>query len=239
MESLYQINRRASHLLIKVVIPLLVLNSSIFADEEKPPTTRVQIINATSVPAISLAINGALDYPSFKQGLYTADAPIPTLQATYTAKDIATGVEATSEHIKYDPNLIQSLVILGDFSTQVPPGELAQPDATPSPKDKKYPPNLLFRKYLHKQVEGEVVSLRVINGMPSKRLQFTGPAGAVQVLPGGETILNQQPPIFQYSANVDGKPFDILMKQEVGIRNAMIIFYLKNGEPDFMRAFEN
>ena len=31
----------------------------------------------------------------------------------------------------------------------------------------------------------------------------------------------------------------MLMRQEGLVRNAMIIFFLKNGRPGFMRAFEN
>ena len=47
-----------------------------------------------------------------------------------------------------------------------------------------------------------------------------------------------QPATAQYTAHVDGQNIPLLMRQEGLIRNAIIVFFLKD-EPSFMRAFEN
>ena len=64
-------------------------------------------------------------------------------------------------------------------------------------------------------------------------------AGRLSVKPGEFAVLAGQPATARYLAKVDGENISLLMRQEGLIRNAMIIFFLKNGRPAFMRAFEN
>ena len=64
-----------------------------------PATTSVQIVNATSVPAIALRINDRIAYDNFPQGLKTADSPASLLKAVYEAEDRQTGSRATSAKI--------------------------------------------------------------------------------------------------------------------------------------------
>ena len=89
-------------------------------------TASVQIVNATSVPVLSLRINGTLAYDTFPQGKKSGDAPLPLLEAVYEAEDKQSGSKAKSDKITYEPGAYQSLVILGDFSTTSPPTILRQ-----------------------------------------------------------------------------------------------------------------
>lgn len=214
--------------------------SLVGADPSAPPTTQVQIINATSVPSISLSVNGKNSYPDFPQGLYTADAPIATLNARYRALDPKSGASVESAEFKYDANARQSLVILGDFSLSAAPGTLAQPGPKAPPPDKPFPPSVIFRLYSHSSEPGDSpVRLRVLNGMPGKTLKFSSREETREILPGFDYEFKKQPPLYEYTAEVDGKPIPVFMRQEDVVRNAMVIFYLQNGEPAFMRAFEN
>src|SRR5215470_2609287 len=82
-----------------------------FVSAEPPPeTTSVQVLNATSVPAISLKINDNLAYETFPQGKKSADAPVRVLEAVYEAEDKRTGFRAKSKTITYEPGAFQSLV---------------------------------------------------------------------------------------------------------------------------------
>ena len=226
-------------------LALLGLTASVLAGldsrsraETPPPSTSVQIINATSVPAIALKINERVAYEDFPQGLETADAPTGLLKATYEAEDKATGSRATSPAIAYEPNTNQSLVILGDFSTDSPPGTLRHPGRALTGEDKRYPPNVLFKVFAHTAAEAPV-RLRIINGMPGKNLTFVAGRRELVVSPGESAALTSQPAIAQYVATIDGEKTSLLMRQEGLVRNAMIIFFLKSGKPAFMRAFEN
>jgi hypothetical protein len=214
------------------------LDSRSHAETAPPPSTSVQIINATSVTAITLRINESVAYDDFPQGLETADSPTGLLHATYEAEDKGTGSRATSPAITYEPNTNQSLVILGDFSTDSPPGMLRHPGRALTGEDKRYPPNVLFQVFAHTAAEAPV-RLRIINGMPGKNLTFVAGPQELVVSPGESAALTSQPAVAQYVAIIDGEKTSLLMRQEGLIRNAMIIFFLKGGKPAFMRAFEN
>jgi hypothetical protein len=198
----------------------------------------VQIVNATSVPIISLRVNDTLVYDDFPQGKRSGDAPLRLLEAVYEAEEKQSGARAKSDKITYGAGTSQSLVILGDFSTVSPSGVLRQPDSAPPNSGSKYPPNVLFQVYPHTPSQAPV-RLRVINGMPGKRLVFLSGSNELVVSPGDFAVLERQPAVAQYTARVDGETIPLLMRQEGLIRNAMIVFFLKDGKPSFMRAFEN
>lgn len=203
-----------------------------------PATTRVQILNATCVPIIALKINDRVAYDAFPQGKKTADGPVPLLEAIYEAEDKQTGAQAKSEKITYEPNAYQSLVILGDFSTDTAPGELKQPGQALRAEERQYSPNVLFQVYSHAATKAPV-RLRVINGMPGKSLIFVAGSNEIIVKPGECAVLESQLATTQYMAKVDGESIPLLMRQEGLIRNAIVVFFLKSGKPAFMRAFEN
>jgi len=83
------------------------------------------------------------------------------------------------------------------------------------------------------------VRLRIINGIPCKSLMFAHGKSKVVVPPGECAVLESQPATARYTAHVDGESIPLLMRQEGLIRNAIIVFFLKDDKPSFIRAFEN
>lgn len=207
---------------------------------QEGPGTRVRIVNGTSVAAIDLSLNGEKSYPDFRQGQSTSDAATRLFKVKYTAENKATSAVAESKEIEYAPNAGQTLVILGDFDINVPPGTLRQPGPPPPKPEKPYPPSVLFRVYQHEKEDlPESVRIRVINGMPGKVLNFSGPGQKVTILPGEEQSLKGQHAVAEYVGVVDETPVPILMRQEGDLRNAMIVFFLRpDGTPEFKRIFE-
>lgn len=229
---------RAAFVFLRLAaIAVLALDSQAVA-QILPATTSVQIVNATCVPAIALRINDRIAYENFPQGLKTADSPASLLKAVYEAEDRQTGSRATSAKITYEPGTNQSLVILGDFSTDTPPGVLRHPGRALTAEEKQYPPNVLFQVFSHAATEAPV-RLRIINGMPGKSLTFVAGRREIVVKPGEFAVLTGQPATARYLAKVDGENISLFMRQEGLIRNAMIVFFLKSGRPAFVRAFEN
>jgi hypothetical protein len=200
--------------------------------------TSVQIVNATSVPLLSLKINDTLAYDTFRQGTRSGDAAVPLLEAVYEAEDKRSGSKAKSDKITYQPGAYQSLVILGDFSATSPRTFLRQPASALGREHGKPSPNVLFQVYPHTPSKVPV-RLRIINGMPAKNLTFVNGKNEVVIRPGECAILESQPATAQYTAHVDGESISLLMRQEGLIRNAIIAFFLKDGKPTFIRAFEN
>jgi hypothetical protein len=202
-----------------------------------PEMTSVQIVNATSVPILTLKVNDTLAYDTFPQGKWSGDAPVRLLEAVYEAEDKRSGSKAKSDKITYEGGTYQSLVILGDFSTNSPTGSLRQPDGVLN-SDGKHPPNVLFQVYPHTPAKAPV-RLRIINGMPGERLTFANGKNEVVVRPGECAVLESQPPTAQYTAYVGGESIPLLLRQEGVLRNAIIVFFFKDGKPSFLRAFEN
>ena len=205
-----------------------------------PPTTSVQIINATSVPEISLAVNGSMSYPVFPQAILTSDAPIPLRDLRYVAVDKKSGARVESDVIKFQVDANQSLVIMGDFSTMSPPGNLPQPEQPAAKPTKTYPPNVVFKVYMHKKPGPDgMVRLRVINGMPGKKLTFAAGSDSREILPGESTEFTGQQVFSAYKTHVDDQQISVSTRQSGTLRNIMIVFYLKDDKPAFLRAFEN
>jgi hypothetical protein len=217
------------------VIAAIALNLRAYA-QPLPATASVQIVNATSVPVITLRVNDNLAYDAFPQGKRSADAPVRLLEAVYEAEDKRSGSRAKSGKIAYEAGTYQSLVILGDFST--PARILRQPGRVLSAEENESQPNVLFQVYSHAATRAPV-RLRIINGMPGKSLTFVAGTREIAIKPGDHAVVQSQPATAQYEAKVDGESIPLLMRQEGLIRNAMVIFYLKDGKPAFMRAFEN
>lgn len=225
-----------------VVTAILIFQATGFGENpiSLPPTTRVQIVNATSVANVELSINSSVRYPMFPQGLYTADAPTEVMSTTYNVKDVVSSKSLESTKVAFTPNVCHSVVIVGDFSTEVAPGEMLQPGAVSAAEPKRFPPSVLYFMFPHeKKVSDGLVRLRVINGMPGKALKFSDGKMIQDILPGKIGVMDAQPPLLQYTASVDNVEISVLMRQEDLIRNAMVIFYLTNGAPTFMRAFES
>jgi hypothetical protein len=229
---------RDGYVSLKLAAIVLVAFSSHARGQPLPDTASVQIINATSVPTIALKINERLVYENFPQGLKSAGSPTGVLKAIYEVEDRETGRSAKSTQITYQPGTHQSLIIFGDFSTDTPLGTLRHSGRAQMEEGKEYAPNILFQVFSHTATEAPI-RLRIINGMPGKNLTFVARRREIVVEPGDFAVLVDQPAIAQYLARVDGEEIPLLMRQEGEVRNAMIIFFLRNGHPAFMRAFEN
>ena len=64
---------RTAFALFRLAVLFVVALDSQALGQTRPVTTSVQIVNATSVPAIALKINDKIAYENFPQGLKTAD----------------------------------------------------------------------------------------------------------------------------------------------------------------------
>jgi hypothetical protein len=211
----------------------LCLAEHLLAQEATPPAY-LQIVNATSVPAISLNINGKETYPLLNQGDWIGSAPRQELNIRYKATDLASGAKGEPESIRFKALEHQTLVILGDFSTDVPAGTLRQPDVAKSSTGETYPPNVIFRVYSHNMgPQDKMLRFRFVNGMPGLALKLSGASTKTEtILPGNEVVLNGQPKPAIYVAEAKGRKMDITLVQKENI-NQTVVFYLKDGEPVF------
>ena len=196
----------------------------------------MQIVNATSVPVITLKLNDAILYDAFPQGTRSGDAPIRVVESVYEAEDNRTGLRATSDNIKFEPGAYQTLVIFGDFSAD-PPRPSGQRDKAAF-GDHPTAPRVFFQVFSHSG-SAQPVRLRIVNGLPDRDLTFVNGNEETMIKPGAHAVLTDQPAVAQYAAKVDGESIPFLMRQEGLTRNAMVIFFMKNGKPTLMRAFEN
>jgi hypothetical protein len=211
---------------------------------EGPPATSVQIVNATSVPAIALEVNGKLNYPDFPQGKFTADAPTEGLKYQYKVINKSDGTSVEPKVITFKNQENQTLLILGDFSREAPEGKMPQLYRQESGGEAgtEFPPNVLLRVYSHQDDSKKApVCLRIINGMPRKSLRFKSPVtkSDVQLFPGDEIQLEGQPLVQSYGFVVDGKPYIVHLRQDSNPRNANIVFFLKDNQPVFLCFYQS
>ncbi len=214
------------------------------ATPEAPPSTRVQIVNATSVPSISMEVNGRMHYPDFPQGQYTADGSTEGLNYKYKLTNKTDGTSDSPKAITYKNQENQTLLILGDFSREAPEGKMPQPSPQQQSEEEKNenPPNVILRVYSHQaDATKKPVCLRIINGMPRKILRFKSPGSNsdLRLFPGDEIQLEGQPAAQKYNFIVDEKPFHIAVRQDDNPRSANIVFFLKNNEPAFLRFYQS
>jgi len=210
-----------------------------------PPTTSIQVVNATSVPSISLEVNGRLIFPDFPQGKVSGSPFVQGLNYQYKATNKSDGISVNSKPITFKDLENQTLLLIGDFSDEAEEGALPQPQPLQpieQENTKSNPPSLLFRTYFHQSaLEKPPLQLRIINGMPRKilKLRLPNSLNTLDFLPGEEREIVGQPPVHSYSFEVDGKLIPVLMNQDSNPVNANIVFYLKNNEPAFKRFFES
>lgn len=204
------------------------------------PKTSVQIVNATSVPGISLFLDDKPFYPTFPQGLYTADAPTEMLSVTYRALDPASKLEATGK-AKYEANTNQSLFITGDFKPSANPDQLPLVKEEPGTgKKASLKPSVQFRILSHVLAEGEEpLRYRFFNAMPAVPMSILTANGEQRIVPGEIFTLVKQARQATYKIKVEQKVYDVFINQEGIHRNCTITFVLKEGKPYFFRAFEN
>jgi len=212
------------------------------------PQVRISIINATSVPSIGLTMtstNLSVTYPDFPQGIWTADAPLktPLIHFLVHGRD---GSIVADRPLVFQPVSSVFLLLTGDLSTSGPPDQPPQLGLPLAPGAKPWPPNLQFHIYPSVTGTNEGCCYRVFNGMPSKLLILKTPAEPDKpsrqlalLAPGNSALFIHQPSNLEWEAEIEGQTYAVAIEQEGEHRNCLIPFFLKDGEPEFIRVFED
>jgi hypothetical protein len=211
------------------------------------PEVRITIVNATSVPAISLSNQGTntpVSYPNFPQGTWTANEPLSTTNADYLVRTL-TGMIVGEHRFTFKPVSSQTLLITGDLSSTGPAESLPQIAPPPLPTATPFQANLQFHLYPCSTSTNDLCSYRVVNAMPSKLLilhtvsEGTKPPEQLALLaPGNSAVFIKQPPSIRWVAEIDGQSYPVEIEQEGNRKNCIIPFYLCNGIPTMIRVFE-
>jgi len=227
---------RLNNFLLVVLLIFGVDHPSLHA--QPPAMATLRIMNAISVPAISLSVNGVDRYRDFAQGRMTGMFPLSGTTVKYTATNLANGAKAESETIQYTPGA-QTLVIVGDFSTDCLPGEL--PSTTPTaPPEKPYSPNVLFKVFPNGEPpKGSTIRVQVYNAMPRTTLEFSGKSAQRQsIAPGQIAMLIGQPRPAFYQAVANGQTLNLTLMQS-DVENQIVVFFLRDGKPAYQIIAES
>jgi hypothetical protein len=212
------------------------------------PEVRITIVNATSVPALSLntmATAAHRAYPLFPQGEWTANEALKTSEVQYLVQS-TNGAIVSKQTIRFKPLSSQFLLLTGDLSSKGPADKL--PGITSSPTSLRphaWPPNFQFHLFPYTLVSQDPCHYRIFNGMPGKTLLLRSvpdgnkPSQQLALLtPGNSVQLVHQPSSIDYDAEIDGHTYRLEIRQEGAEGNCLIPFFLRNGTPDFIRVFE-
>jgi hypothetical protein len=210
------------------------------------PAFRLTIVNATSVPSISLGISGTNnppEYPRFPQGSWIEGAPRTerTLRLLAWSQD---GIPAADRTLVL-PARRQFLVVYGELCRNNAGETLAFQEPGKVDPTGSRAPNLQFRSYPVELVVKDPCHYRVVNAMPGKTLLLFSPAreGRAKRLlgvltPGNSLLLTGQSPAVEWTAAIDGQEFPVSILQEGAAGNCIVPFFLKEGRPSFVRVFE-
>ena len=212
------------------------------------PEVRITIVNATSVPAISLAASGvnlAASYPQFPQGEWTANEALKTSEIHYLIRSMK-GAIIADRTINYKPLSSQFLLLTGDLSTLGPADKPPQLGLPFFQGVQAWPPNLQFHLYPYTLACADPCHYRIVNGMPGKSLLLrsvaTGNKPMQQLAfltPGGSVLLVKQPSCIEWEAEIEGRIYPVSIRQEGAPGNCLIPFFLRDGKPEFIRVFED
>lgn len=211
------------------------------------PQVRITVVNATCAPSIALSVSGTnlpVSYPVFPQGEWTANAAGTNAEIHYTAR-FPEGTVIADRIIRFAPQSSQFLLMTGDLSRKGPSEKIPQLAPLAAEAPHPWPPNFQFRVYPVELVTKDPCHYRVVNAMPGKTLTLRTrshegkPSRLLGLLaPGNSLLLTGQPSIVDWIAEIDGKPFRLLISQEGAVGNCLVPFFLRNGKPDFVRVFE-
>jgi len=211
------------------------------------PAVRITIINATSVPAISLNTRGTnmpAEYPFFPQGEWTANAPLRTPEIHYSARDMG-GKLVADRVIRLKPVSSQTLLLTGDLSCNGPSEKLPPLNPAGVANPQFWKPNFQFHLFPSELCCADPCHYRVFNGMPSKVLTLWSvaegnkPRRQLAILaPGGSVLLVKQPACVEWEVEIDGANHPVNIAQQGAVGNCLIPFFLKNGRPAFVTVFE-
>ena len=221
------------------------------------PRVAVTIVNATSLPAISLSVsipatsvslkatNQTISYPLFRQGTWTSDEPFQTNEFRYTVLT-TNNLPIAEKTIRYKPVSSQTLLLTGDLSRSGPADKLPQLGSNQSTLAQPSAPNFQFHLYPEEIGCTDPCHYRIVNAMPSKILvlktqqEGNKPARQLGILtPGNSILLVKQPPCVEWIVEIDGQAYPLSILQEGAAANCLIPFFLKEGKPAFVRIFED
>ena len=211
------------------------------------PEVRITIVNAMSVPSISLGTSGTdkpIAYPLFPQGEWSAHEPAKKVEIHYHASTMK-GEAIGDRVIRYSPHSSQTLLLTGDLSRKGPADKLPQLGPPPAQGARSWPPNFQFHVYPTELGCKDPCHYRIVNGMPSKSLllrtiaEGKTPSRQLALLaPGGSALLVHQPSCVEWEAEIEGCIYPVSIMQEGAAANCLIPFFLRNGKPEFIRVFE-
>ena len=232
-------------------------HSRAVATPSPTPRVAVTIVNATSLPAISLSVstpaasgsakatNQTVSYPLFRQGTWTSDEPFQTNEFRYTART-TNNLPIAEKTIRYKPVSSQTLLLTGDLSRSGDAGRLPQLGSSQSALAQPSAPNFQFHLYPEEIGCPDPCHYRIVNAMPSKILvlkttpEGNKPARQLGILtPGNSILLVKQPPCVEWIVEIDGQSYPLSILQEGAAANCLIPFFLKEGKPAFVRVFED
>lgn len=211
---------------LKALFLLAVSQSVVWGQspEKKSPWTYLRIVNATSVPAISLSVNERMLYPQFRQGEKTSPGTFDYLSGTVEVKNLADGT-AASEKFKFEPEAAQSLIILGDFKMpETPAPETSGPKATGKKR-----PNVTFLVVSHELAGDEKpYRYRIVNGLIGESLTCSV-RGEEDVIaaPGGTATFAGKGLVCTIQVKTEKDEMPLRIHQEMPYHNVTCVFYRK------------
>ena len=224
------------------VISAVILCAWIPRVEAQPtPTQQAQnvaslrIVNATSVPEISISINGQVAYPQFAQGMYTGNSEVADSTLEISVRDLKSNAETPPYKLKITPGIYQTLVITGNFSVTS-----SSEDRSVSAGQKKEPiPNVAFHLLNHEYTDGGGgLRFRFLNGIASDDVIVNSKGNSLlTVKPGQIGVLNNQPRPAKYVIDVAQQKIPLTLVQSAN-ENQTVVFYLKDGKPLYVAFSE-
>ncbi|MDR2462418.1 MAG: hypothetical protein LBD30_01405 [Verrucomicrobiales bacterium] len=187
----------------------------------------VYLINATSVPAISVTIDGRPFYPFFPQGLYTGGSATDRAAVVYQIKDLR-GEKERSLTMNYQPRSRQALVIHGDFT----------PSADKNSRRHAAFPNVkLFPLDLTPPKDEPRLRYHLVNLIPNQTLRLLANPEPIDIPCGQILTLSGQKPLVTLTVQVADRHLPVLIHQRRVLRDCHLIFYETGAGASFIRFF--
>lgn len=211
------------------------------------PQVRVTMVNATSVPTISVGTSGTnlpITYPDFCQGEWTANEALTNPEVHYVVRT-TNGSIMGQKTIHYKPVSSQFLLLTGDLTTTGPAEKLSSLGYQQETSGFQCAPNLQFHLFPYTLVSSNPCHYRIFNAMPGKMMTLKSVEDKGKstkelalLTPGNSVLLVGQPESVDYDAEIDGQTYRLSIRQEGAEGNCLIPFFLREGKPDFVRVFE-
>lgn len=219
-----------------IAIFFAALSTASFALCEEADTAKktgessLEFLNAVSVPAISLKIDGLGEHPFVPQGAKIAGGafPLTNWKLLVRPRNATADMGEIESELKIQPGSSSTAVIVGDFVIE-------KGDAT-KPK-----PRATILAIAGDFVDPEKPNrLVLINGIPSQNIEVKLDNGNSAILPPlAEMRWTELGSSVEVTAQIDGKSINVPIAFLAPTRSAIVAFYLKDGQPTFMASGQN